>query len=101
MVLKPTRSTVAERELIAMKIFGGTINGLHRPLGLRQHANVPRLPPERRSMIHSEPRLRLPLVHHLVQHRVLHFGPWMAIDVPSAEPDLIRLAGLEVYRELP
>jgi hypothetical protein len=39
----------------------------YAPLRSRQHSHLTRLPSERPPMIDSKPRLRLPLVHHLVQ----------------------------------
>jgi hypothetical protein len=51
-------------------------------------------------VIDSQPPLRLPLVHHLVQQRVLDLSPRVPGDVPPAEADLCRTTGLEVHREL-
>ena len=51
-------------------------------------------------MIHRQAGLRLPLVHHLVQQRVLHLGPRVPRDVATADRDLDRLPGAEVHAEL-
>jgi hypothetical protein len=39
-------------------------------------------------------------MHHLVQHRVLDFGPGVPSDVPAANRDLVRAPGLKIDREL-
>jgi hypothetical protein len=39
-------------------------------------------------MIDPQAALRLPLVHHLVQHRVLDLGPRMSGQVPATDRDL-------------
>ena len=51
-------------------------------------------------MIDSEPGLRLPLVHHLVQHRVLDFGPRVPGQVPAADRDLQRLTRPNLHGQL-
>ena len=51
-------------------------------------------------MIDPEPTLRLPLVHHLVQHRVLDLGPRVSGEVPAADRDLQRLAGANLHCQL-
>ena len=51
-------------------------------------------------MIHGQTGLRLPLVHHLVEERVLDFGPRMPCDVASADGDLDRLPGPDVHAQL-
>lgn len=51
-------------------------------------------------MIHLEPRLGLPLMHHLVEHRVLDFGPGVPREVPPAHGDLEGLAGAEIHTHL-
>jgi hypothetical protein len=48
-------------------------------------------------MVHLEPRLGLPLMHHLVEHRVLDFGPGVTRKVPAAHGDLERAAGAELH----
>ena len=51
-------------------------------------------------MIDGEPVLGLPLVYHLVQQRVLHFGPRMSGYVAAADRDLEWAAGPQVHRQL-
>ena len=51
-------------------------------------------------MIDPESALRLPLVHHLVQHGVLDLRPRMTGQVPPADCDLQRLAGPDIHRQL-
>ena len=51
-------------------------------------------------MINRESALRLPLVHHLVEHCVLHLGPRMPVYVPPTQGDLAGLSGPAVDREL-
>src|SRR3954471_9208419 len=46
------------------------------------------LRPEACPMIHHQPLLVLPLVHHLVQQRVQCFVPAVAADVAAADDDL-------------
>jgi hypothetical protein len=45
-------------------------------------------------------RFRLPLVHHLVEHGVLHFGPGMAQHVAPADRDLARPAAPDIHHDL-
>lgn len=52
-------------------------------------------------MIHRETALCLPLMHHLVQHRMLHLGPRMTVDMAAAQRDLRCSRGPAVQRELP
>ena len=70
------------------------------PAGLRRDAHLDRLLPERPEVVHGQPGLGLPLVHHLVQHGVLHLGPRMAQQVAAADRDLERPAGVEVDGQL-
>jgi hypothetical protein len=51
-------------------------------------------------MIDRQPCLCLPLMHHLVQHRMLYLGPGMPVDMSPADHNLVGLAGLEVDGEL-
>ena len=51
-------------------------------------------------MIDRQSTLRLPLMDHLVQHRVLDFRPRMAVDVAPAERNLRCLSGFTVDRKL-
>jgi hypothetical protein len=52
-------------------------------------------------MIDRQTGLRLPLVHHLVQHGVLHLGPRVPGHVPPAQGDLERVPVPEIDAELP
>jgi hypothetical protein len=52
------------------------------------------------AVIDAQAALRLPLVHHLVQHRVLDLAPWMSCKVPAADRDLERPTGPDLHREL-
>jgi hypothetical protein len=70
------------------------------PLGHRQDADFSRFPSKRSTMIYRHAGLRLPLVHHLVEHRVLDLSPWMACDVPPAQGYFRRLTSAVVDREL-
>lgn len=51
-------------------------------------------------MVDTEPRLGLPLMHHLVEHGVLDLGPWMTNQVPPADGDLQWPPRPDVYRHL-
>jgi hypothetical protein len=51
-------------------------------------------------VVHWQARFRLPLVHHLVQHRVLDLSPRMPIEVSPAQSDLCSAARLRVHRKL-
>jgi hypothetical protein len=51
-------------------------------------------------VVDPESALRLPLVYHLVQHRVLDLGPRVTSEVPAADRDLQRLAGSDLHRQL-
>jgi hypothetical protein len=51
-------------------------------------------------MVHPQPCLRLPLVHHLVQQGVLDLGPAVPRNVPPADRKLDWAAGLDVHRKL-
>jgi hypothetical protein len=51
-------------------------------------------------MIHSQPRLGLPLVHHLMQQGVLDLGPRVPIEVSPAHTDFFCPASHKVHREL-
>jgi len=51
-------------------------------------------------VVYTEPSFRLPLVHHLVQERVLYLRPGMPGDVSAADDDLVGAAGLEINLEL-
>ena len=51
-------------------------------------------------MIHPQARLRLPLMDHLVQHRMLHFRPGMAGEMAAADGDLDRPSGSEIHAQL-
>ena len=51
-------------------------------------------------MIDSEPVLGLPLVHHLVEHRVLDLGPRVPSEVPAADRDLQWLPGPDFHGQL-
>ena len=70
------------------------------PARLRLDPHLERLLPERPDVVHREAGLGLPLVHHLVQHRVLHLGPRVAQQVAAADRDLERPAGAEVDGQL-
>jgi hypothetical protein len=72
----------------------------HRPLRSRDHPHLPCLPAECSAVIDAKAALRLPLVHHFVQHRVLDLGPGMPGQVPPADCDLQRLAGPNLNRQL-
>jgi hypothetical protein len=52
-------------------------------------------------MIDSKPGLSLPLVHHLVQQRVLDFCPTVPGDMLPAQGKLHRPAGPDIHGELP
>ena len=52
-------------------------------------------------MVNTQSGFRLPLMHHLVQHRLLDLGPGMPGEMPPAQPDLERIAGLQIDGELP
>src|SRR5881392_3608594 len=65
----------------------------HRPTSHRCDPHCPCLRPKTRPMIHDQPLLVLPLMHHLVQQRVQRFLPSIAADVATAEHDL-RLTAL-------
>jgi hypothetical protein len=51
-------------------------------------------------MVDRKTGLRLPLMHHLVQNRVLDFRPRVAKDMTPADGDLGGPTGCEVYRQL-
>jgi hypothetical protein len=72
----------------------------YRSLGGRQHPYLSGLPPKRPPMIDWQPGFRLPLVHHLVQQRVLDFCPTMPSDMLSAERELDRPTGPDIHGEL-
>src|SRR6185295_12028856 len=69
----------------------------HRSTSQRRYPHCPRFCPETRTMVHREPLLVLPLVHHLVQKRVERFVPAIATNVAPAENDL-RLGCLTRWR---
>ena len=72
----------------------------YRPLRSRYHTDLPRLLAKRSAVIDPEPTLRLPLVHHLVQHCMLDLGPRMSSQVPATDRDLERLAGPDLHCQL-
>jgi len=39
----------------------------------------------------------LPLMHHLMEHRVLDFAPGMSRDVPATDPDFFVTVIVVVY----
>jgi hypothetical protein len=51
-------------------------------------------------MVDPQTGLRLPLVHHLVQQRVLNFDPIVPLDMPPAERELEGPAGSDVNGQL-
>ena len=69
-------------------------------LGPRKHAYQTRPLAKRRAVIHTQARLRLPLMDHLVQHRMLHFRPGMAGEMAAADGDLDRPSGSEIHAQL-
>ena len=70
------------------------------PFRSREDTDLPRLVAERRAVIHRDAGLRLPLMHHLVQQRVLHLGPAMAGDVATTDGDLDRPPGPDLHAQL-
>ena len=52
-------------------------------------------------MIDSKPSLGLPLMHHLVQQRVLDFRPTVPGDVLPAQGELERPTGPDIHGQLP
>ena len=52
-------------------------------------------------MIDSKPGLRLPLVYHLVQQRMLDLSPTVPGDMLPAQGELDRPAGPDIHGELP
>lgn len=61
---------------------------------------MPRFVTKRRAVIYGDAGLRLPLMHHLVQQRVLHLGPGVARDVATADGDLQRPPGSDIHAQL-
>ena len=51
-------------------------------------------------MVDPKVGFRLPLMHHLVQHRVLDLAPGMTSQVSATDGDLERFAGPNVHGEL-
>jgi hypothetical protein len=51
-------------------------------------------------VIYAQSALRLPLVHHLVQQRVLDLGPGMTSEMPATDSDLQRPARPNLNRQL-
>jgi hypothetical protein len=51
-------------------------------------------------MIDPEPGLRLPLVHHFMEHGVLDLWPRMSSQVTSADRNLQRPPGPDLHRQL-
>src|SRR5947207_13238628 len=76
------------------------IVGSDFPPRLRLDPHLARLAPEAGAVVHRQTTLRLPLVHHLVQHGVLDLGPRMAENVAAADGDLGGPAGPEIHRQL-
>src|SRR4051812_9041153 len=72
----------------------------NRPFGGRQHPNFSRLLPEGGAVVDPQSGLRLPLVYHLVQQRVLHLGPTMPGNMSATDGQLDRASGADVHREL-
>jgi hypothetical protein len=64
----------------------------YRPFRSWDDTYLSRFQAERSAMIDPKPGLGLPLVNHLVQHRVLDLGPGMSCDVPAADGDFQGLA---------
>jgi hypothetical protein len=52
-------------------------------------------------VIDWEPVLRLPLMYHLVQHRVLYLCPGVPVKMSPAQRDLDRVTVGRVHRKLP
>src|SRR5207244_176010 len=72
----------------------------HSSLCPRKHAHHSCAGAKRRTVIHPQARLSLPLMDHLVQHCVLDFRPWMACEMPPADGDLDGPTGSEIDAEL-
>jgi hypothetical protein len=72
----------------------------HLPFRRRQYPNFTRLLPECSPVIDSKPGFGLPLVYHLVQHRMLDLGPRMPRDVAAADGDIEWQAGPDLDRQL-
>jgi hypothetical protein len=72
----PRRSPLSRR-LGGTASTGGRLGGrtAETPFRSGKDADLPRLAPESRAVIHRDTGLRLPLMHHLVQQGVLHLGP--------------------------
>jgi hypothetical protein len=64
------------------------------------NSHFSRFGPEAGTMVNPKPRLRLPLMHHLVQEGVLHLGPIVSQDMPPADSNFLRLTGIPVCGKL-
>src|SRR5438093_5388393 len=72
----------------------------HSPLCARKYPDHPRPRAKVWAMIHPQPGLRLPLMDHLVEHRVLDFQPRMPEEMAPADRDLDRSLGPEIHAQL-
>ena len=72
----------------------------HFPPRLRLDPDLSCLQSKAATMVDRKTGLRLPLMHHLVQNRVLDFRPRVAQDMTPADGDLGGPTGAEVYRQL-
>jgi hypothetical protein len=70
------------------------------PLGGGHNSHFPRLAPEAGTMVNPKSRLRLPLMHHLVQEGVLHLRPIMPQEMPPADSNFPRLTSVPVGGKL-
>src|SRR3954447_26055992 len=68
-------------------------------LGGRKYPHFARLGTKCWTVVDLQAGLRLPLVHHLVQQRVLDLGPVMSPEVSPTDPDFLGLPVL-VYDQL-
>ena len=66
----------------------------------RCDTHLARLGSEEPAVVDRVAGLVLPLVHHLVQQRLLHLAPPMPRDVPPADGDLDRLPAADVHAQL-
>jgi hypothetical protein len=80
--------------------FGPPLFWHYRPFRCRNNSDFLRFLSESSAMIDAQAALRLPLVHHLVQHRMLYLAPWMSRKVPAADGDLEGPTGPDLHREL-
>jgi hypothetical protein len=71
--------------------LAGACGQTQTPPSCGKYANFTCLRSKPGPMIHRVPVFSLPLMHHLMEHRVLDFAPGMSGDVPAADSDFLEV----------